>query len=61
MNAAGASLYDRAVQWSVSNASVLEIKGTYGQSVLLTPKAPGTATLTAVSEGISATRTVTVR
>lgn len=60
-NAAGASLYDRAVTWSVSDASVLAIKATYGQSVLLTPKAAGTATLTAVSEGISASRTITVR
>jgi hypothetical protein len=59
-NAEGAALYDRAVTWSVSNANVLEIKGTFGQSVLLTPKAPGTATLTAVSEGITATRTITV-
>lgn len=59
-NGSGAALYDREVEWSVSDASVLEIKGTYGQSVLLTPKTAGTATLTAVSEGISASRTITV-
>ena len=60
-NAAGAPLYGRAVEWSVSNTDVLEIQGTYGQSVLLKPKASGTATLTAVSEGVTATRTVTVQ
>ena len=59
-NAAGAAVYDREVEWSVSDPGVLAIKATYGQSVLLTPKTPGTATLTAVSEGITATRTITV-
>ena len=60
-NAAGASLYNRSVQWSVSDASVLEIQGVFGQSVLLRPKKAGAATLTAVSEGISASRTITVQ
>lgn len=60
-NAAGASLYDRPVEWSVSDANILAIKATFGQSVQLTPVAPGSATLTAVSEGITATRTIVVK
>lgn len=60
-NAEGASLYGRAVQWTVSDATVLEIRGQFGQSVLLTPKKAGTVSLTATSEGITASRSVTVK
>jgi hypothetical protein len=60
-NAAGASLYDRDVQWTVSNTNILAIKATFGQSVQLTPKASGTVTLTATSEGLVATRTIVVK
>src|SRR5688500_4273347 len=60
-NAAGASLYDRPVSWEISDASIVTIKAMYGQSIQLTPKASGTVTLTAVSEGKSASRTIVVK
>jgi len=60
VNAQGASLYGRAVTWSVSDSNVLGITGSFGQSVMLRVKAAGTATITATSEGVSGSRTVTV-
>ena len=60
-NAQGASLYNRAVSWTISDANVIDVKGVYGQSLVFRAKAAGTATLTATSEGISASRTVVVQ
>ncbi len=60
VNAQGASLYGREVSWSVSHPSVVEIGAVFGQSVEMKIKAAGTATLTATSEGVSGSRTVTV-
>ena len=59
-NSSGAALYNRAVTWTVGDPSILEIKGQFGQSVLLKAKAAGTTTLTATSEGITGSRSVTV-
>lgn len=60
-NAQGASLYGRAVTWTVSDTSVVSIGGEYGQSLLLWAKQAGSATITATAEGISASRVMTVR
>ena len=60
VNAGGASLYGREVSWSVSNPNVIEIGDVFGQSAMLKIKAAGTATLTATSEGVSGSRSVTV-
>lgn len=59
-NAAGASLYGRAVTWTVSDTSVASIGGIYGQSLLLWAKKAGTTTVTAESEGQSDSRVVTI-
>lgn len=60
VNAGGASLYGREVSWSVSNSNVIEIGDVFGQSAMLKIKAAGTAILTATSEGVSGSRSVTV-
>lgn len=60
LNAGGASLYRRPVTWSVSDTSVLAVIGTYGQSLELRPRAAGTVTLTATSEGVSGSKVVIV-
>jgi hypothetical protein len=60
VNAQKGSLYGREVSWSVSNSSVIEIGDVFGQSAMLKIKAAGTATVTATSEGVSGSRTVTV-
>ncbi|HEV3484535.1 MAG TPA: DUF4382 domain-containing protein [Vicinamibacterales bacterium] len=60
VNARGASLYGRDVSWSVSNPSVIEIGDVFGQSAMLKIKAAGTAIVTATSDGVSGSRTVTV-
>ena len=60
-NAQGGSLYNRAVSWVVSDESVLGITGAFGQSLILKAKKAGTATITATSEGVSGSRTVTVQ
>lgn len=59
-NAQGASLYGRAVTWSVSDTTVVGIRGVYGQSLLLRAKHAGSATITATSEGVSGHSTMTV-
>lgn len=59
-NAQGASLYNRVVAWSVSDTTVLRVTGTYGQSLVLRAKKSGSATITATSEGITGTKTLTV-
>jgi hypothetical protein len=59
-NAQGASLYGRPVTWTVSDTTVMRVGGVYGQSLLLWPRAAGTVTITAVSEGKVGSRTITV-
>ena len=59
-DAAGHELFDREIEWAVSDPSVVSIIGTYRNTVALSPNAPGTATVTATSEGKSGTATVTV-
>lgn len=59
-SAQGASLYGRAVAWVVSDTSVLNVTGIYGQSLLLRARKAGTAMITATSEGVTGSRTVTV-
>lgn len=59
-NAQGASLYGRSVVWSVSDSSVLRVTGTYGQSLILRAQKAGTATISATSEGVTGTKTVTI-
>ena len=60
-NASGSALYDRQVTWAVENPNVIEVKGAFGQSLVLRAKSAGTTTITATSEGVSGSRTVTVK
>ncbi len=55
-DANGALLTDRAVAWTSSNTAVATVSGTG----VVTGAAPGTATITATSEGKSGTASVTV-
>jgi len=52
----GAAMPDRAIAWTTSNPGVASVNG----SGLVTGVAPGTATITAASEGKSSNATVTV-
>jgi hypothetical protein len=56
----GNQLSSRSIAWSVDDQSVLAIVGVFGSVVRLDPKAVGTATVTATSEGTSGTAPVTV-
>jgi len=55
-DATGAALSGRTVTWSTSGASIASVNGTG----LVTAVAPGTATITATSEGINGTAAITV-
>ena len=55
-DASGQTLTDRAVTWSTGNTSI----ATVSQGGLVTAMAPGTATITATSEGQSGSAVVTV-
>ena len=59
-DAGGLSLSGRTVTWSISDSSVVQIQGAFGQSIVMKAKKVGTATLTATSEGKSGTATITV-
>ena len=56
----GAVITGRAVTWSVSDSSVVQVFGVFGQSLILKALQAGTATGTATSEGKSGSGTVTV-
>jgi hypothetical protein len=55
-DAGGAALTGRTVNWTSSNAAVASVDGTG----LVTARAPGSAAITATSEGKSGTATITV-
>ena len=56
----GAVITGRAVTWSVSDSSVVQVFGVFGQSLILKALQAGTATVTATSEGKSGSGAVTV-
>ena len=58
-NAAGEVLNPRAIAWTSSDPSIVQVKA-FGLTGDLTAAAPGTATITATIEGVSATSVVTV-
>jgi len=61
-DAAGQIRAGRGIDWSVSDASVVSFMTSFsGDFVVLTGVAPGTATVTATSEGKSGTGTVVVK
>ena len=60
-DAAGVTLYDRKIEWSSSNTDVLPLAWSYGSFAIARPKATGTATVTATSEGKSGSVTITVQ
>ena len=60
-NAVGQALYGKPVTWVVSDTTVLGITFQMGQNLLLKAKKPGTATITATSQGVAGQRTVTVQ
>jgi uncharacterized protein YjdB len=59
-DAQGRELSDRAVSWTTGDAAIVSIEGTFGRYVQLRGLRPGTATVTATSEGKSASATITV-
>lgn len=59
-DAASAVLSGRSVTWTIADTTVMRIQGVFGQSVLLRARKVGATTLTAVSEGVSASAAVTV-
>jgi len=61
MDAGGLTLTGRTVTWTISDSTVMTISGVFGQSVLLRAKKKGPATLTALSEGKSASAAVMVQ
>jgi hypothetical protein len=60
-DADGHDLFDREIEWTISNEAVLAFIGRYRNQVALNPKAPGSATITATSEGKSGSLTITVQ
>ena len=58
-DASGGTLTGRAITWESDNPSVASVSGT-GESVTITGALVGTATITATSEGKSASTTITV-
>jgi hypothetical protein len=61
LNAQGQTLTGRTVTWSVSDSSVVRVTQAAYNWILLRGAKSGSVTLTAASESVSATATVTVR
>ena len=59
-DAEGRTLADRAITWSVSKPNVIRIDGQFGNWLLFTGLAADSVSVTAASEGKSATASVTV-
>ncbi|HEX9727881.1 MAG TPA: Ig-like domain-containing protein [Gemmatimonadales bacterium] len=59
-DAQGRELSNRTVSWTTSNAAVVTIESSFGHAAQLRGVSAGSATITAGSEGKSATATVTV-
>jgi hypothetical protein len=60
-DADGRDAGNRPVTWSTTDASILDVRASFGVYALLNPLKAGTVTLTATSEGKSGTASVTVR
>ncbi len=60
-NAQDEVLWDRTVTWSVSDTTRARVHATYGNWLVLRALAPGSVTVTATSEGRSASGAVVVR
>jgi len=60
-NAQDQVLTGRTVTWTISDSSKVSVFGSYGPWAVLRAHASGTVTVTATSEGVSGSGTVTVR
>jgi hypothetical protein len=60
-DANGATLSNRTVTWSIADTTVMAIRGVFGQTVMLRAKKVGNTTLTATSEGKTASAAVMVQ